>query len=75
MATANANHDAPRPVSRRKHPAMPAGRFHEPHHAGSGHLPPLQLDLPDALPVTDAEIDLVLGVLGATIAAILRDDS
>ena len=75
MATANANYHAPRPVSRRKHPAMPAGRFHEPRHADSGKLPPLRLDLPGELPVTDTEIDLVLGTLGATIAAILRDDA
>lgn len=31
----------------------------------------LVLHLPEALPVTEAEIDLVLGALGATIAAIL----
>ena len=54
---------------------MPAGRFHERRHADSGKLPPLQFDLPGELPVTDTEIDLVLGLLGATIAAILRDDT
>ena len=32
-------------------------------------------DLPCPIPVTDAEIDLVLGTLGATIARILRDDA
>lgn len=38
-------------------------------------LPPLQMEMPEALVVTDAEIDLVLGTLGATIARILRDDA
>lgn len=75
MATANANHHRPHPVPRRKHSAMPAARFHNQRQAGSGNLPPLQFDLPGELPVTDAEIDLVLGALGATIAAIMRDDA
>lgn len=34
----------------------------------------LMLHLPEPLPVTEAEIDLVLGALGATIAAILGGD-
>lgn len=75
MATANASHHPPHPVPRRRRQTMPAGRFHERRHADSGKLPPLQFDLPGELPVTDTEIDLVLGLLGATIAAILRDDT
>ncbi len=37
--------------------------------------PMIVTDLPCPIPVTDAEIDLVLGTLGATIARILRDDA
>ena len=75
MVTANASHQPPHPVRHRKpSAATPAGRFHEQRQAGSGKLPPLQFDLPGELPVTEAEIDLVLGALGATIDAILRDN-
>lgn len=75
MATANASHHPRHPVPRRRHPAVPAGRLHEQRQAGSGKLPPVQFDLPRELPVTDAEIDLVLETFGATIGAILRDDT
>ncbi len=75
MAPENANHPT-LPAPPDPHGAQPVASSRTRRRGSCTKvLPPLQMEMPEALVVTDAEIDLVLGAHGATIAMILRDDA